>query len=470
MLKKFLNGQTVSGMTPAGRPFSGYISIKENRKVVVNEDRKWVPLEKLTKVRLTGRLLHEDLEGSIGAIVSKLDTKKLSKASDTDREKLKKAIVGQLGDEAKKNEDDVNSSIDAAIMKSQAASGTSSDTKILQDYIDEKAALTEATVEMDAVTDVDPMTLEGFDFSTVIDGSLYDPYQESFDLVFNAIQPYVDSMPSNELVDVAISQGVNLPREEIEAIVSDMLGDSDPASENFMIDASYEVAPPDAPITEEACEQALDDYYETTEKPTDEGLYQFVCERFDFDPELSKKALRECSGSVVDAICRLAETKGHLTEASTNQLVAFIRKNFNDGNNPGTAKDGTFLIPEDNLLLSLSNPGVIYGKIKQMVAQSENGTVSDPEGFLGAAEAATKVVNTVITTTSVNTKAYGQIKFGAFVNRLPSTQRDRIKKILESTKNALAIAIQQNEALIAALNAGDKEQSLSKVYAQLFSA
>ena len=109
MLKKFLNGQTVSGMTPAGRPFSGYISIKENRKVVVNEDRKWVPLEKLTKVRLTGRLLHEDLEGSIGAIVSKLDTKKLSKASDTDREKLKKAIVGQLGDEAKKNEDDVNS-------------------------------------------------------------------------------------------------------------------------------------------------------------------------------------------------------------------------------------------------------------------------------------------------------------------------------------------------------------------------
>lgn len=455
MLKKFLNGQTVSAKTSSGKPFTGYIAERKGTKIVVNESKKWTPLDKLENVKLTGRILHEELEDSVNAIVSRLDTAKLSKASTDEKDKVKDAIVDQLGDEAKKNADEVKSSIDAALLQSQAEQGTSSDSAVLKKYVAENApALQESTVVADAVPD----TLEGYDLASLVDQSTYSPDSD----LLNAIEPYAATLDREGLIGKAMDAVPDATREDAERVVDSVLAPETVASGPDFGPLDY------LDDDDSAYEAAMDEYFASAEHPSDEELFEFVCDRFKFNPESASQALKETNGNVVDAICALAESKGkeRLTEASTENLSSFLMKLLN-GTNPLAKTLNGLAVTEKNFLDTVNNPMESYDRIMRAVGQSENGKVVDGSAVIGPTEAATKVVNSVLNGVLISLSDGTVMKLSKYVGASP--QKQRIMTVFTSLKNALAIQLTRNGALQAALKAtGNADKALATVYQQMF--
>jgi len=467
MLKKYLNGQTVSATTKTGTSFNGYISEKNGEKIVINESRKWISLNKLSEVKLTGKKLNEELEDSIDAMMGRLDVNKISSASTTDKDKITQAIISSLGDDAKKNETEVKSKIDAALLQAQVNSGTSSETKILTNYLNDKAqSMQESTEIADAVMED---TLESYDYTGAIQDSLYDADLE----ILNIISPYVGTMEVDELVDMVISAGVETDRYIIEETINSIIYDQD----NVMIDNDNEVdfsndidlePPYYNDYSDEAYEASFDDYYSNEEKPSDEGLFEFVCDRFGFDETSNKQALKETNGNIIDALCLLAESKKKLTETSTKGLYTQLAKLINNFKVPVIEKGGN-VIGESSFLKSIQNPNEIYISLRNTIGQAENGLIIDSETGrkVSSDVAASNTVNSVLNSLYIKLTANQEIiKLNSYISR--SKNKEHIMNLFSNIKRALAIQLERNGYLQTALSGGNSGKSLANVYQQLF--
>ena len=464
MLKRFLNGQTVSALTKTGKPFNGYISTKDGEKIVVNESKKWVRLSNLDSVALTGKILHETLEDSVNSIVSNLDADKLQKASTSDKQKVKSAIIDSLGDDAKKNEDEVSACIDASLLKSQAEKGTSSDTKILQKFVDEKAtevngnqSIMESTEVVDAIDFVEAPTLEAFDLSSVIDSSISDLESS----ILAEIEPYIDSKNREELISICLTAGIDASPEEIGNTIDLILSDDIQISSEDQLNIIYPQVVDN--YDEYDYENALDAYYESTDKPTDEELYEFVCNKLNFSDNDRLTALEETEGNVIDAICKLAESRERLSEASVNTLISVLSK-FLNGFNPAAKEKQGLVLSEKGFNTSLQSPTDIYDAIQRTIGQSENGKVVNGTQLINPNDAASLVINTIINSSFIRLNSNDIVKLSAYINKSPKKQN--IIQILTNIKYALAIQLTRNGELQNAMRVGN--ESLSQTYGKLF--
>lgn len=97
MLSKFLIGQEVSGYTKTDRIFEGYVfKNKEGKKVVQNENGKWLYLSELNNIKQVGRRLNEEYEEAITNVTSKLSAEKVA-SKESDFEKIAKDITTAAG-------------------------------------------------------------------------------------------------------------------------------------------------------------------------------------------------------------------------------------------------------------------------------------------------------------------------------------------------------------------------------------
>lgn len=97
MISKFLVGQEVSGYTSKNHVFEGFVfKNKEGRKVVRNDEGKWLYLSELKKIKQVGRRLNEEYEEAITSVTGKLSADKLAN-KESEFENIAKDIATAAG-------------------------------------------------------------------------------------------------------------------------------------------------------------------------------------------------------------------------------------------------------------------------------------------------------------------------------------------------------------------------------------
>lgn len=97
MISKFLVGQEVSGYTAKDHVFEGFVfKNKEGRKVVRNDEGKWLYLSELKKIKQVGRRLNEEYEEAITNVTGKLSADKIAD-KESEFENIAKDVATAAG-------------------------------------------------------------------------------------------------------------------------------------------------------------------------------------------------------------------------------------------------------------------------------------------------------------------------------------------------------------------------------------
>lgn len=316
MISKFLVGQEVSGYTSKNHVFEGFVfKNKEGRKVVRNDEGKWLYLSELKKIKQVGRRLNEEYEEAITSVTGKLSADKLAN-KESEFENIAKDIATAAGvSESDSNRKDaekfaheqlvgLKAEKDASISGNQAAmEKAKEDLKDIEKDPEEQAE--ESLKESKNQYDTNKKLFEDYKKRK----AMREAYNETedFDYADDMDLEVDDEFFDNEEFDEEPNED-----SEVESFDDDLLDD------DLLNDSEFDDY--DDTVSDEF-EAELDSYEDAGGDYTDDYLLEALAKKFGGDAQL---ALKESKGDKMNAVLHLANQVRKLREASAKSICSQV--------------------------------------------------------------------------------------------------------------------------------------------------
>ena len=346
MLSKFLIGQSISAETKSGKIFEGTVyRNKEGKKVALNENGKWLPLDKLSKIKQTGRKLNEEYQQAIDGIISTLSNEKVKQKLDANEgEKIAGLVADKAGipESDENRQDAVKYGQEKLVGMAAAEEAKSSGNKEAMDKAAEELKDIEMTPKeaSEKAKELDEMKESLYQKNK----ALFKKYKESAgdDFMYDAID---DTDNGDEMFDDYIAGAGHYDDPVMQTLAdnSEYNADGIDSRTGKSYDDPSLAAPnfydqPDEDMigseVDDAFEGALDDYEEQGGSYDDEELLECLVSRFGGD---AKKALKEANGNIPTAVVKLSEqVKRQLLQESTvkacaNMAIKYLANFYKNG-------------------------------------------------------------------------------------------------------------------------------------------
>ena len=316
MISKFLVGQEVSGYTSKNHVFEGFVfKNKEGRKVVRNDEGKWLYLSELKKIKQVGRRLNEEYEEAITSVTGKLSADKLAN-KESEFENIAKDIATAAGvSESDSNRKDaekfaheqligLKAEKDASVSGNKAAmEKAKEDLKDIEKDPGEQAE--ESLKESKNQYDTDKKLFEDYKKRK----AMREAYNETEDFY------YADDMDlevDDEFFDNEEFDEEPNEDSEVESFDDDLLDD------DLLNDSEFDDY--DDTVSDEF-EAELDSYEDAGGDYTDDYLLEALAKKFGGDAQL---ALKESKGDKMNAVLHLANQVRKLREASAKSICSQV--------------------------------------------------------------------------------------------------------------------------------------------------
>ena len=317
MISKFLVGQEVSGYTSKNHVFEGFVfKNKEGRKVVRNDEGKWLYLSELKKIKQVGRRLNEEYEEAITSVTGKLSADKLAN-KESEFENIAKDIATAAGvSESDSNRKDAEKFAHEQLVGLKAEKDAS--------ISGNKAAMEKAKEDLkDSEKDPEEFAEENLQESKNqydTNKKLFEDYKkrkamreaynetEDFDYADDMDLEVDDEFFDNEELDEEPNED-----SEVESFDDDLLDDDDLLNDSEFDDY-------DDTISDEF-EAELDSYEDAGGDYTDDYLLEALAKKFGGDAQL---ALKESKGDKMNAVLHLANQVRKLREASAKSICSQV--------------------------------------------------------------------------------------------------------------------------------------------------
>ena len=316
MISKFLVGQEVSGYTSKNHVFEGFVfKNKEGRKVVRNDEGKWLYLSELKKIKQVGRRLNEEYEEAITSVTGKLSADKLAN-KESEFENIAKDIATAAGvSESDSNRKDaekfaheqligLKAEKDASVSGNKAAmEKAKEDLKDIEKDPGEQAE--ESLKESKNQYDTNKKLFEDYKKRK----AMREAYNETedFDYADDMDLEVDDEFFDNEEFDEEPNED-----SEVESFDDDLLDD------DLLNDSEFDDY--DDTVSDEF-EAELDSYEDAGGDYTDDYLLEALAKKFGGDAQL---ALKESKGDKMNAVLHLANQVRKLREASAKSICSQV--------------------------------------------------------------------------------------------------------------------------------------------------
>ena len=316
MISKFLVGQEVSGYTSKNHVFEGFVfKNKEGRKVVRNDEGKWLYLSELKKIKQVGRRLNEEYEEAITSATGKLSADKLAN-KESEFENIAKDIATAAGvSESDSNRKDaekfaheqligLKAEKDASVSGNKAAmEKAKEDLKDIEKDPGEQAE--ESLKESKNQYDTNKKLFEDYKKRK----AMREAYNETedFDYADDMDLEVDDEFFDNEEFDEEPNED-----SEVESFDDDLLDD------DLLNDSEFDDY--DDTVSDEF-EAELDSYEDAGGDYTDDYLLEALAKKFGGDAQL---ALKESKGDKMNAVLHLANQVRKLREASAKSICSQV--------------------------------------------------------------------------------------------------------------------------------------------------
>ena len=316
MISKFLVGQEVSGYTSKNHVFEGFVfKNKEGRKVVRNDEGKWLYLSELKKIKQVGRRLNEEYEEAITSVTGKLSADKLAN-KESEFENIAKDIATAAGvSESDSNRKDAEKFAHEQLVGLKAEKDAS--------ISGNKAAMEKAKEDLkDIEKDPEEFAEENLQESKNqydTNKKLFEDYKkrkamreaynetEDFDYADDMDLEVDDEFFDNEEFDEEPNED-----SEVESFDDDLLDD------DLLNDSEFDDY--DDTVSDEF-EAELDSYEDAGGDYTDDYLLEALAKKFGGDAQL---ALKESKGDKMNAVLHLANQVRKLREASAKSICSQV--------------------------------------------------------------------------------------------------------------------------------------------------
>ena len=317
MISKFLVGQEVSGYTSKNHVFEGFVfKNKEGRKVVRNDEGKWLYLSELKKIKQVGRRLNEEYEEAITSVTGKLSADKLAN-KESEFENIAKDIATAAGvSESDSNRKDAEKFAHEQLVGLKAEKDAS--------ISGNKAAMEKAKEDLkDIEKDPEEFAEENLQESKNqydTNKKLFEDYKkrkamreaynetEDFDYADDMDLEVDDEFFDNEKLDEEPNED-----SEVESFDDDLLDDDDLLNDSEFDDYDNTVS--------DEFEAELDSYEDAGGDYTDDYLLEALAKKFGGDAQL---ALKESKGDKMNAVLHLANQVRKLREASAKSICSQV--------------------------------------------------------------------------------------------------------------------------------------------------
>lgn len=337
MISKFLVGQEVSGYTTKDHIFEGFVfRNNEGKKVVRDEDGKWLYLSELKKIKQVGRRLNEEYEEAITNVTKKLSADKVA-SKESEFDSIAKDIATAAGvSESDSNREDAEKFAHEQLVGLKAEKDAS--------ITGNKAAMEKAKEDLK-------------DMEKDLEEQAEDALKES---QFSKNKRLFEDFKRRKALREAFNETEDFDYSNID----ETPGFDDSFDEDYHDDL-LESGPDDYfnDTVDDEFEVELDSYEALGGDYTDEYLLEALAKKFGGDAEL---ALKESNGDKIDAVIHLANQVRKLREASAKMTCFQLSKRLE-----AAIKDPTVNL--ENLENFIFNVG--------RTANSEQGIVIDDEGI-----------------------------------------------------------------------------------------
>ena len=345
MISKFLVGQEVSGYTSKNHVFEGFVfKNKEGRKVVRNDEGKWLYLSELKKIKQVGRRLNEEYEEAITSVTGKLSADKLAN-KESEFENIAKDIATAAGvSESDSNRKDaekfaheqlvgLKAEKDASVSGNKAAMEKAKEDvkdiekdpgKQAEESLKESMSvkITFEDWKRSGITPPEEFAEENLQESKNqydTNKKLFEDYKkrkamreaynetEDFDYADDMDLEVDDEFFDNEEFDEEPNED-----SEVESFDDDLLDD------DLLNDSEFDDY--DDTVSDEF-EAELDSYEEAGGDYTDDYLLEALAKKFGGDAQL---ALKESKGDKMNAVLHLANQVRKLREASAKSICSQV--------------------------------------------------------------------------------------------------------------------------------------------------
>lgn len=284
----YQNGQYISAYTENDIIFEGKVYTRnDGTKVVLNENKKWLPITKLKLIRVI-ESEETDISSLVDTDLADKDMEKLGGLDDTALDKLGDTREKELiSNGIKINDGDYKNSfvskIKASKVAADAEAGNISDSAALEKYKQSKDIDIEMRIKR---TLKENLNDDDFDFD------FFDETDDDYDFTDDVSDDEFDLMDAAEAFKEIYDSSEDSDFEDAE----DDLLDSDFAESDI----------PETDIEDKSqqIEDAIDEYADSVTIYKDSEMFEYVCNKFGFD---SKKLLKENNYSIADSILSMVE-------------------------------------------------------------------------------------------------------------------------------------------------------------------
>lgn len=285
---EYQNGQYISAYTENDIIFEGKVYTRnDGTKVVLNENKKWIPINKLKLIRVI-ESEETDISSLVDTDLADKDMEKLGGLDDTALDKLGDTREKELiSNGIKINDGDYKNSfvskIKASKVAADAEAGNISDSAALEKYKQSKDIDIEMRIKR---TLKENLNDDDFDFD------FFDETDDDYDFTDDISDDEFDLMDAAEAFKEIYDSSEDSDFEDAD----DDLFDSDFAESDI----------PETDIEDKSqqIEDAIDEYADSVTIYKDSEMFEYVCNKFGFD---SKKLLKENNYSIADSILSMVE-------------------------------------------------------------------------------------------------------------------------------------------------------------------
>jgi hypothetical protein len=300
---EYQNGQFLSAYTKNDTLFEGNVYTRlDGTKVVLNEDKKWLPISELKEIRLIQEANDDDqdIQKLVDADIVKCDIDKLSSLDDgtlgkvgdnRENELIKSGIKISKGDYSTK----FTNSVKANSIAKDANAGNISISTALEKYKQSK--------NVDIDMRIKKTLKESFEDDDLLDDDFgVEDYEENFS------EDETDTF--DEFDDEDFSDFSDIYDEDVDDVIVDKQEDDllyDDAFENF----------DESKIREEVdkeFEAAFDEFEESVVRYDTSKLYEFICDKFGYEAEKDVSNFEEAVFNLEEA-----EVKNRIKEFKFQQ-------------------------------------------------------------------------------------------------------------------------------------------------------
>ena len=332
---EYQNGQFLSAYTKNDTLFEGNVYTRlDGTKVVLNEDKKWLPISELKEIRLIQEAADdsEDIQKLVDVDIGKCDIDKLSSLDDTalgkvgdnrENELIKSGIKIKKGDYSTR----FTNSVKANSLAKDANAGNISISTALEKYKQSKDNDIELRIKKTLKEELKEDYSDIYDDDFGSDNSIDDYKEDDIDTFDEFDDFYDDDFSYDEKIDDNIVD----KQEDEDFIDDDIFENFDESKIRKEVDNDFE--------------KAFDEFEESVVRYDVSKLYEFLCDKFGYEADKNISNFEEAVFNLEEA-----EVKSRIKEFKFQQGrfygddrdlagLYYITKNGDKVFNPTAAKE-----------------------------------------------------------------------------------------------------------------------------------